>query len=364
MRNRIAIVGVGLIGGSLGLAWRQRRAAATVAGVDVSPETLRRAVEIGAIDEGTTDLARGVRGAEVVVLATPVGVTLELAPALAAVLAPGTLVMDVGSTKAAVCRRMAAVLPPEVHFVGGHPMAGSEQQGIEAADPYLFQNAVFVLTPGDAPEAAVAEAAALVGLTGAQVALMDPELHDRAVAAVSHLPQLVAVALLEAAAAAEAATPGVLSLAAGGFRDTTRIAASPPAMWVDILTSNREPVLAMLAAFRAALEELAAAVRGGEKERLAAALERARAVRQRLPRRPKGLLPAYFELAVTVEDRPGVIGRLATVLGDRGVNIEDIEILRLREGEGGTIRLGFATEEECARAFAVLREHGYKVQRR
>jgi len=105
-------------------------------------------------------------------------------------------------------------------------------------------------------------------------------------------------------------------------------------------------------------------VRAGDRERLAAAFRRARETRERLPRRPKGLLPAYFELAVTVEDRPGVIGRLATLLGDRGVNIEDIEILRLREGEGGTIRLGFATEEECARAFDVLRGHGYKVQRR
>lgn len=364
MRAAITIVGVGLIGGSLGLAWRQRRAARRVVGVDVSLQTLRRALEIGAIDEGTADLAEGVRGAEVVVLATPVGATLELAPALARLLPAGTIVLDVGSTKGAICRRMAEVLPPGVFFVGGHPMAGSEQQGIEAADPYLFQNAVFVLTPGAAPEAVVEEVRSLVGLTGAQVALMDPELHDRAVAAVSHLPQLVAVALVNAAAAAEAASPGVLALAAGGFRDTTRITGSPPEMWLDILASNRGPVLEMVAAFRAALDEVEGALRAGDRARLAAALERARATRQRLPRRPKGLLPAYFELAVTVEDRPGVIGRLATLLGDRGVNIEDIEILRLREGEGGTIRLGFATEEECAQAFAVLREHGYKAQRR
>lgn len=364
-REKIAIVGVGLIGGSLGLAWRRQGAARVVAGIDLSPDILRRAAEIGAIDEGTTDLAEGVRGADLVVLATPIGAVLEMAPALAGLLAPGTVVMDVGSTKGAVCRRMREVLPPGVVFVGGHPMAGSEGQGIEAADPYLFQNAVFVLTPGEGVPAAVLEdLRALVSLTGAEVALMDPDLHDRAVAAVSHLPQLVAVALVDAAAAAEAESPGVLALAAGGFRDTTRITASPAGIWLDILDSNREAVLEMLGRFRAALDGLEAAVRAADRRRIEAAFTRAREVRGRLPRRPKGLLPAYFELVVTVEDRPGVIGRLAGVLGERGVNIEDIEILRLREGEGGTIRLGFATEDECSRAFAVLAGHGYKVQRR
>lgn len=365
MRGKIAIVGVGLIGGSLGLAWRRRGAARVVAGVDRSPETLRRAREIGAIDEGTTDLAEGVRGAGLVVLATPIGAALEMAPALGALLAPGTVVMDVGSTKGAVCRRMRAALPPGVIFVGGHPMAGSEGQGIEAADPYLFQNAVFVLTPGEGvPSGVLDDLRELVSLTGAQVAVLDPDLHDRAVAAVSHLPQLVAVALVNAAAAAEEASPGVLALAAGGFRDTTRITSSPAGIWLDILASNREAVLEMVGRFRAALDDLETAVRAGDRERLEAAFTRAREVRRRLPRRPKGLLPAYFELVVTVEDRPGVIGRLAGVLGERGVNIEDIEILRLREGEGGTIRLGFATEEECSLAFAVLAGNGYKVQRR
>lgn len=361
---RIAIVGVGLIGGSLGLAWRAKGLAGEVVGVDISPEVLERAVQLGAIDRGTTDLAEGVRDAGVVVLAAPVGAIMDLAGRLAGSLRPGTLVTDVGSTKGDIVRRMSEVLPPGVTFIGGHPMAGSEAQGVEAADPYLFQNAVYVLTPPPGADDALALLSGLLESIGAKVAVMDPDRHDRMVAAVSHLPQLVAVALVNAVTAAESDDAGVLSLAAGGFRDTTRITSSPPGIWLDILASNRGPVLEMLSRFRRALDTLEAAVRSGDRATIAREFEQARRTRERLPRRPKGLLPAYFELVVTVEDRPGIIGGLATLLGDRGVNIEDIEILRLREGEGGTIRLGFATEEECRRAVEILDAAGYKVRRR
>lgn len=363
--ERIAIIGVGLIGGSLGLAWRDKGLAGEIVGVDLSADTLHRAVELGAIDRGTTDLAEGVQGAGLVVLATPVGAAMELAGRLGTLVRPGVLVTDVGSTKGEICRRMAEVLPPGVAFVGGHPMAGSEAQGVEASDPYLFQNAVYVLTPvGGADGDGVALLTRLLEPIGAKVAVMDPDRHDRLVAAVSHLPQLVAVALVNAVAAAETDDAGVLSLAAGGFRDTTRITSSPAGIWQDILASNRGPVLEMLGRFRQALDTLEEAVRSGDRAAVAAEFERARETRSRLPRRPKGLLPAYFELTVTVEDRPGIIGRLATLLGDHGVNIEDIEILRLREGEGGTIRLGFATEDGCRRAFETLAGAGYKVHRR
>lgn len=363
--KEITIVGVGLIGGSLGLAWRQRHVPARITGVDLAAASLQRALEIGAIDRAAASLEEGVAGADLVVLATPVGATLEMAEELGALLRPGTVVTDVGSTKAEVCRRMAGVLPPGVTFIGGHPMAGSEGQGIEAADPYLFQNAVYVLTPlSGTPGGEVERLRQLLETTGAKVAVMDPERHDRLVAAVSHLPQLVAVALVNAVAAAEEQEGGVLALAAGGFRDTTRITGSPPGIWLDILTSNRQPVLEMLERFRRCLAVLEEAVAAGDRAAIYAEFTRARETRQRLPRRPKGLLPAYFELAVTVPDRPGVIGALAGLLGDHGINIEDIEILRLREGEGGTIRLGFATDEECARAFAALGQAGYKVQRR
>jgi prephenate dehydrogenase len=357
--ERICIVGLGLIGGSLGLAWRRRGACREVVGVARSPEAAERARAVGAVDRATAELEAGVAGADVVVLATPVAAALELAPRVAAAVAPGTLVTDVCGSKQAICRAFEGLLPEGAAFVGGHPMAGSERAGLDAADAYLFENAVYVLTPGErTPQWAVRRMEALVRALGAHPVRLDPARHDAWVAVVSHLPQMVAVALVNAAADAEEDDPGLLALAGGGFRDTTRIASSPPEVWMDVLATNAPAVVAALDRFLERAAALRSQLARGDREAIAAAFRRAAAVRARVPARTKGLLPAYHDLVLFVPDRPGVIGRLATALGDRGVNIQDIEILRLREGEGGTLRLGFATRDEAERARAVLAELG------
>lgn len=363
--ERVAIVGVGLIGGSLGMAWRRARSVARVTGIDPSEAALERARELEAIDDGTTDLAAGLSEATVVVLASPPGAMERLAPALARAVAPGTVVTDVGSTKQRVVALMEAALPSGTPFVGGHPMAGSDRSGVEAADPFLFQNAVYVLTPTPAtdPEA-LARVRRLVELTGALPLEMDPGQHDLVVAAISHLPLVVAVALIHAVLDLEPEHPEVLRLAAGGFRDTTRVASSPASLWQDILASNAGPVRAVLRKFRTHLERLDRALELRDAGALARALERAGQGRARIPTVSKGLLPASFDAVVVAEDRPGEIGRLATALGAAGVNIRDLEILRVREGEGGTVRLAFASREAQARALAVLREAGFKAHRR
>jgi prephenate dehydrogenase len=369
--RRVAIVGVGLIGGSLGLRWRQSRAVGHVVGYGRTPANLERAVQLGAIDEAAPDLSTALAGAEVIVLAAPIGACLAMAEEVARLAEPGALITDVGSTKAAIEQAMAEALAPraaEPHppaFIGGHPMAGAERGGVEAADPYLFENAVWVLCPGRcAPPEAVGRLRPLVEATGAHVVLLDPVQHDRRVAAISHLPQLVAVALAEVAGEGEAADPGLLALAGGGFRDTTRIAQSPAEMWLDVLATNRGPVLENLDRMQARLAALRAAVAAGDAAALRRHFAQAAAVRQRVPTRQKGLLPAYHDLVLFVPDRPGVLGRLCTALGDRGINVQDIEILRLREGEGGTLRLGFRTAEEAGQALEVLAGLGYAVQRR
>jgi prephenate dehydrogenase len=365
--ERAAIVGVGLIGGSLGLRWRQAGVVGRVVGYSRTPEHLRRAVELGAVDEGAPDLAAAVREADLVVLGVPVLAAVRLAPELARLVRPGALLTDVGSTKGAVAQAMRQALAartdpgPAPVFVGGHPMAGAERTGVEAADPYLFEQAVWVLCPEPGtPAWAWDTLVRLVEATGAHPLRMDPEAHDERVAHVSHLPQLVAVALAEAAGAADEALGGVLGLAGGGFRDTTRIASSPPDFWLDVLDTNRARVLASVERFQAVLDALREAVAAGDREALAEHFARARIARSRVPARQKGLLPAYHDVVVFVPDRPGVLGRLCGALGDHGVNIQDIEILRLREGEGGTLRLGFATAGEAAAARAVLQGLGYE----
>lgn len=370
--ERAAILGVGLMGGSLGLRWRQSGAVSHVVGFSRTPERLHRALELGAIDELAPDIATAVTGADLVVLCTPIRAAMAMAPAVVAAAGPGCLITDVGSTKAAISRAMAEVMaargrPAEDApvFVGGHPMAGTEKAGVEAADPYLFEQAVWVVCPQPGGPASATELLChLVAATGAHPVCLDPERHDARVAAISHLPQLCAVALAEAAGLAESGDSGVLSMAGGGFRDTTRIAESPAEFWLDVLETNRFPVLAQIDQMQALLEALRIAVAHGDRATVAQHFEAARAVRQRVPSRQKGLLPAYHDLVLFVPDRPGVLGRLCGVLGERGINVQDIEILRLREGEGGTLRLGFAAAEAAAEALVVLRELGYAAQHR
>lgn len=364
--GKVAVVGVGLIGGSLCLSWRRRDLVREVWGVDRSPEVLEEARRRGAVDRATLDLGEGVAGAELVVLATPVETILRIGEEeLPRVLSPNALVTDVGSTKGEICRRLSRALAGRGVFIGGHPLAGSEDQGIAAAHPHLFENAVFVLTPSEGtPEGALRDLAALVSTTGAEVVFMDPDLHDRVVAMVSHLPQMVAVALVNAVERASEAIPGLMDMAAGGFRDTTRITSSPPDIWKDILLTNREAALEALALFRENLGRIEEAVRLGNGKAIFEEFSRARETRARLPRRPKGLIPPSFDIGVSVPDRPGIIYQVTGILAREGMNIRDIEILRLREGEGGALRLGFSSEEEREKALSLLSQAGYEVRRR
>lgn len=270
MFGNVAILGLGLIGGSLGMALRERRLADRVLGLPRRAETIREALEIGAIDEGSLDLSRASE-ADLVVLAAPVLTFEPLVRGIAPYLKPGALVTDVGSTKAEITRGIPPLLPASVDFVGGHPMAGSEKGGVRAGRPDLFVGAVWVLTRGERtrPEN-VGRLAALVQALGATPVEMDPELHDTSVARISHLPHVVAAALAEAAEEGDVPVEVLRLLVAGGFKSTTRIAASPPEMWRDICMTNREAVLGSLARFEAALARFRRAL---EQEDGAAVLE-------------------------------------------------------------------------------------------
>lgn len=355
--RRIGIVGVGLIGGSLGLAVGLKSLAGEVIGFGRCPEGLRAARECGAVNTASTDFGP-LSGCDLVILATPVGSTPGVMQEIAPFLAPGATVTDVGSTKAGIVSQAAQILPRNTVFIGGHPMAGSEKEGISGADPFLFENALYVLTPlPGAPADHLQRLTGLVEGVGARPVIMDPLEHDLSVAAVSHLPHLVAATLVNCLFD----FPGsekISLLAAGGFRDTTRIAASSPGMWRDIFISNRRFVLEALSAFSARLEEFREAVESGDPGKIHGLLDRARSLKSGMPARTRGYLPAMWEIVATVPDRPGIIGLMAVKLGDAGINITDIEILRVREGEGGTIRLAFASPEDQERAVSLLEKAG------
>lgn len=253
----VAIVGVGLIGGSLGMALKSRRLAQTVIGVGRSQERLDMAVALGAIDTGMTDLDEAVRSADIVVLCTTVGHILETLPEALALVKPGALVTDVGSTKGAIVRAAAGV----ARFVGGHPMAGSEQTGVEAATPLLFEEATWAITPTDTTDpAAVTLLERFAQSVGATTLLLSPDAHDAMLAVTSPLPHVLASALMRQAFATQNRHTQTQQLTAGSFNDGTRVAASSPEIWRDVCLSNRDALLQALQAFRGELDTLEAAV--------------------------------------------------------------------------------------------------------
>lgn len=281
MIQELAIVGVGLLGGSVAKAARAGGLARRVVGVGRDTSRLRPALEDGTLDAATTDLDTGVRKADFVLLAAPVLAIEGLLERVWRAAPEGTVITDVGSTKRNIVRaaeRLAAARP--LTFVGSHPLAGSEQSGYRAARADLFRGATVVVTPTDRTElAALKRATEFWEALGARVSSLDPETHDRAVAAISHLPHLIACALVDGAGRVE---PSALDLAARGFRDTTRIAAGDPEMWTEIFLANRDALSASVEGFQQALADLQRAIDAGVPEALRAALARIKATREAL----------------------------------------------------------------------------------
>jgi len=362
MRN-IAIVGVGLIGGSLGLAFKKLKTAARVVGIS-KPQTLERATELGAIDQGWAyeEMAAGLKEAEVVFICTPIQRIVELIPQVAKVVGEGTIVTDVGSTKTAIMDAAARAFSRGAVFIGGHPMAGSEGRGVAAADPFLFQNAVYAVTPPpNVSQKALEALVELVEHLGARVAVMQPEVHDRVAAAVSHLPQMMAISLVEMVGKLDQDNPLFLQLAAGGFRDITRIASSPYEVWQDICATNADQIIAMIDAYVQELERLKGKIGRAELDE---DFHFANVTRGTIPEDSKGFLRPLYEVLVVAEDKPGVISGISLPLAQANLNIKDIEVLKVREDEGGTLRLAFGTQEAAEQAVAILKASGYEARLR
>ena len=377
---RVTVVGCGLVGGSVALA------AADVAGVeevvvtDIDPDVLDRAAQLGVGHRHEPDPAAAVRGADLVVFSTPVAVTGKLFQLLRPEFGPRTVVTDVGSVKARVLLdvegapldmagtvvgaldgpapgtdRLADVA---TRFIGGHPMAGSERSGVDGADGTLFQGATWVLTPTAISDVrAFEELSGFLRAMGARVLAVEPELHDRLVAIASHLPQVLASTLMdEAADAAERTGEAVLTVAAGGFRDATRVAGSDPDLWVGILAQNRDAVLEALDGFLTRLHTVRDQVSTGDWEGVRTFLDRARSARRRLPTKERA--GRLVDLVIPVTDRPGVLAEVTTALGEAGVNIEDLAMRHATTSARGALLVAVDGDETADRALALLQARG------
>ncbi len=329
-------------------------------GYDANATARAGALARGAVDEIFDEPGPAVAAADLVFVAIPVDRIPHACEVLSELVPGDAIVSDVGSAKSEVVARGEAALGPR--FVGGHPMAGSERHGIDAADPRLFEDAWWVLTPTENTTAAAYSAVAdFVGGVGARPVALDPAAHDTLVASLSHVPQLAASALVDVAVAAEDKET-LLGLAGRGFRDVTRIAASPPDMWVSIFKTNRDAVLKALEGFEHRLGDIAAMVYEQRWDELRDLLAMARTSRLELFAKPE-YVGEPAALSLLVPDRPGVLAEVTTAAGRLGANIEDLRIIHSTEGGRGRLELVVTGADAADELSSALGELGYRVDR-
>lgn len=355
--TKIAIFGVGLMGGSLALCFKGKPGLHVV-GHSKNPASVEKYLQRGVVDEATTSLRDAAADADFIFLCVPVGNLEEYLSELQTVdLKPGCIITDVGSTKASVSRFAEQTNLKKAYFIGGHPMAGSERSGVEAASSHLYENAYYVLTPAaGVPEEAYERLVELIRYTRAQIVRVEAGLHDEIVGAISHLPHIIAAALVNQVAAYNETNPLYEHLAAGGFRDVTRIAASEPTIWRDILLSNRDVMLRLLKDWNKAVERFTDLLEQKDGQGIENEFRLAGEFRRKLPERRKGIITALYDIYVDIPDHPGVIGQIATLLGDQRINLRNIQIIESRDDVPGVLRLSFGDEAEMARAADVLKQ--------
>ena len=348
--RRATVVGLGLIGGSLCVALRER--GWLVSGDDQDPQRVTEALERGLISAAGIDAE-----SQVTFVAVPVtAISLQVQRALDAT---NGIVTDVGSVKAVVTRTIT-----DPRFIGGHPMAGSELEGLDGADGELFTGAVWVLTPTPTTsDAAFATVANIVNDLGAEVVGLDPVRHDELVAIVSHVPHLTAATLMGVAGSRATEHAALLRLAAGGFRDMTRIASGHPAIWLDICAENRPAIISTLSALIEGLSDMRTAVDTGDRATILQRLTAARESRANLPSRIKALAD-LSEVRIPIPDRPGAAAEVFTLAAELGVNIPNFEVVHSVEGDRGiAVVLVETTSVELFRGGLMARGFKPSVQR-
>jgi prephenate dehydrogenase len=356
---RIAVLGVGLIGGSIGLAARTR-VGASVCGYDPDPDVRARALALRTIDEQADDIAGAVAGAQVVFVAAPVGQLLSAVKQALASACTDCVVTDVGSTKRALAEATA-----DERFVGGHPLAGAETAGVEHAREDLFDGATWYLTPAKGSTAGVLyeRLHRLLSRFGARPEAIDAETHDRLMAGVSHLPHVLANLLVAETATLLGEESQRLPAVGPSFRDATRVAGANTAIWTDIYMSNRDALMTAIDGLAAGLQEVRGWLAAGDAGAVGAWNERSRAERESLL--GAGLVgaagAAAIELRASVPNRPGVIAEIALALGGAGVNILDMVLSPSQDNRQGVVALWIAGDEHTGRARELIAALGFEV---
>lgn len=373
----IGFIGFGLIGGSIARGLRHNnkhtffqaeQLRITVYDYHIQKDgdsyhnlDLKMALEDQTINSITGDLS-SLSSCDIIFLCAPVQKNISYLEQLKPIIKESCMITDVGSVKGNIqsCARKLGLLS---NFIGGHPMAGSEQTGYKSSSDHLLENAYYILTPEpETPENFVEMMTAIIKQIGAIPILLEPKEHDDITAAISHVPHLIAASLVNMVRNRDKDNKMQL-LAAGGFKDITRIASSSPVMWRDICLANTESIVDFLSYYRHSLEELEKALLEKNKEVLFSTFETSKEYRDALPSRSMGLIEKVFELYVDVRDTAGAIAKIATLLAEHSINIKNIGILHNREFQNGALRIELPDETAVRRTQELLEKSGYTIYR-
>ena len=360
MKREVLMIGLGLIGGSIALGIRKEHDVKMV-GFDINEEQVRMAISLGIVDERAESLKKAVSSADLIVLAVPVAASERLISEMNTFsFKSGAIMTDVGSTKLTICNK-AKELSNKIAFVGGHPMAGSHKSGVSAAKVHLFENAFYVFTPdADTVLPVMSTLKDWLKGTKANFIEMSPKEHDEITGAISHFPHIIAASLVHHVESEENRDTNVTRLAAGGFRDITRIASSSPEMWRDILLLNQSSLLRLLDSWDSEMQQVRTLLETKDSDGIFQYFKQAKDFREKLPERKKGAIPAFYDLFVDVPDHPGAISDVTGILAEAEISLTNIRILETREDIMGVLRLSFRSEEDREQAKYQLSLHTFE----
>ena len=358
--KKVAIIGLGLIGGSLARAFKERLGIEDIIAVNRSTDALDQAMKDKVITQGFTDLTPDIYNSDIIIICTPVKRALEFIEALAGKVKADCIITDVGSTKWEIVNYVNN-MPNAPCFIGGHPMAGAEKTGYCASFPHLFENAYYILSPckTTSPEAEDLMTQLVKGI-GAIPVSIDADQHDRITGSISHVPHIIASGLVNMVKDMDADGKMQL-LAAGGFKDITRIASSSPEMWENIVLSNKQHVAEILEVYINTLKRYKSFVEEGNSREVYDFFQTSKSFRDTFSNTRKGLINPVYDIIVDVVDQPGIIGEIATILGNNGINIKNINVSNSREYEQGCLRITLADAPSVGKSYELLAEKGYKV---
>ncbi|WP_026584602.1 prephenate dehydrogenase [Bacillus sp. J33] len=359
MKGTVFVIGLGLIGGSLALSIKRSHSESIILGYDVNNEQSRLACMLGVVDEIAPGIEEGAKDADLILIAAPVQETERIIHILKdCKLKENVIISDAGSTKKEIMECAGILKNKGITFIGGHPMAGSHKSGVTAAKSLLFENAFYLLTPDNhISDLDIAKLKKWLSGTKAKFLTISPEEHDYITGIVSHFPHIVAASLVHQAEKTSRTQSLIPRLAAGGFRDITRIASSSPAMWRDILLQNKEVLLDLMGEWQEEMEKVKKMLNNENDAGIFEYFSQAKRFRDELPQKEKGAIPAFYDLFVDVPDYPGVISEITGYLAEEDISITNIRILETREEIYGVLVISFQTEEDRVRAINCIEQY-------